>query len=72
MNNTKYTEKEIEWAINELKKKHPERANREQAISLLDTLKGLPSSVGTRGVVWNPLLESIFRLYQKLRNLNPE
>lgn len=45
MNNTKYTEKEIEWAINELKKKHPERATREQAISLLDTLKELPKIV---------------------------
>lgn len=45
MNETKYTEKEIEWAINELKKKHPERATREQAISLLDTLKGLPKFV---------------------------
>lgn len=45
MTDTKYTEKEIEWAINELKKKHPERATREQAISLLDTLKGLPKIV---------------------------
>ena len=45
MSNTKYTEKEIEWAIEELKKKHPERANREQAISLLDTLKGLSKIV---------------------------
>lgn len=45
MSNTKYTEKEIEWAMNELKKKHPERATREQAISLLDTLKGLPKIV---------------------------
>lgn len=45
MNNAKYTEKEIEWAIEELKKKHPERANREQAISLLDTLGGLPKIV---------------------------
>lgn len=45
MSETKYTEKEIEWAINELKKKHPERATREQAISLLDTLKGLPKFV---------------------------
>lgn len=42
---SKYTEKEIEWAIEELKKKHPERATREQAISLLDTLKGLPRFV---------------------------
>lgn len=45
MSNIKYTEKEIEWAIEELKKKHPERATREQAISLLDTLKGLPKFV---------------------------
>lgn len=45
MTNTKYTEEEIEWAIEELKKKHPERANREQAISLLDTLKELPKIV---------------------------
>ena len=28
-----------------LRKKHPERANREQAISLLDTLKELPKFV---------------------------
>ncbi len=45
MDKTKYTEKEITWAIEELKKKHPERANREQAISLLDTFKGLPKIV---------------------------
>jgi hypothetical protein len=45
MNDAKYTEKEIEWAIEELKKKHPERANREQAISLLDALGGLPKIV---------------------------
>lgn len=45
MSNTKYTGKEIEWAIEELKKKHPEKATREQAISLLDTLKGLPKFV---------------------------
>ncbi len=37
MSESKYTEKEINWAINELKKKHPERANREQAIKFLDT-----------------------------------
>ncbi len=37
MTDTKYTEEEIKWAINELKKKHPERANRDQAIKLLDT-----------------------------------
>ncbi len=45
MNDSKYTEKEIEWAVEELKKKHPERANREQAIKLLDTLKGLTNIV---------------------------
>ncbi len=45
MSDLKYTEKEIEWAIEELKKKHPERANREQAIKLLDTLKGLTNIV---------------------------
>lgn len=45
MSDTKYTEKEIEWAINELKKKHPEKATREQAISLLDALKELPKLV---------------------------
>lgn len=45
MNDTKYTEKEIEWAINELKKKHPERATQEQAISLLKALKGLSKIV---------------------------
>ena len=45
MSETKYTEKEIEWAINELKKKHPERDTREQGISLLDTLKRLPKIV---------------------------
>lgn len=45
MNDTKYTEEEIEWAINELKKKHPEKATRKQAISLLDTLKKLPKIV---------------------------
>jgi len=45
MKTSEYTEKEIEWAIEKLKKKHPERANREQAISLLNTLKGLPKIV---------------------------
>jgi len=39
MSNNKYSEQEIEYAINELKKKHPERATREQAIRLLDTFK---------------------------------
>ncbi len=42
MSNTKYTEDEFQWAIEELKKKHPERATREQAISLLDSLGELP------------------------------
>ena len=45
MSDTKYTEKEIEWAINELKKTHPKRATGDQAISLLDTLKNLPKIV---------------------------
>lgn len=45
MNETKYTEKEIGWAIEELKKKHPERADREQAIKLLDTMRGLTGIV---------------------------
>lgn len=41
MSDSKYTEKEINWAINEIKKKHPEKATREQAISYLDTLSKL-------------------------------
>jgi hypothetical protein len=41
MNNSKYTEKEISWAINELKKKYPERANKEMAVQYLDTLGSL-------------------------------
>lgn len=45
MSKQNYTEEEIEWAINELKKKHPERANREQAIKLLDTMQGLTEIV---------------------------
>lgn len=45
MSDTKYTEAEINWALNELKKKHPERANREQAIKLLDTMKSLAGVV---------------------------
>ncbi len=45
MSENKYTEKEIEWALSELKKKHPERANREQAIKLLDTMKGFTNIV---------------------------
>ena len=45
MSDTKYTEEEINRAIEELKKKRPERANREQAIKLLDTMKGLTGIV---------------------------
>lgn len=48
MSDTKYSEKDIQWAINELKKKHPERANREQAIKFLDTyrrLAGIPVNI---------------------------
>lgn len=41
MNNSKYTEKEISWAISELKKKYPERANKEMAIQYLNTLGSL-------------------------------
>lgn len=48
MSNEKYTEKEIQWAIQELKKKHPERADREHAIKLLDTMKGFSSMVVKR------------------------
>lgn len=45
MSKSKYTEEEIEWAINELKKKHPERASREGAIKLLDTMRGFTNIV---------------------------
>ena len=45
MNDSKYTEKEIKRAIGELKKKHPEKANREQAIKLLDTMRGFANIV---------------------------
>ncbi|HSD98607.1 MAG TPA: hypothetical protein VLB73_02835 [Patescibacteria group bacterium] len=45
MSDTKYTEEEIQWAIQELKKKHPERADREHAIKLLDTMKGFGTLV---------------------------
>lgn len=45
MDDSRYTEKEIKWAIEELKKKHPEKATREQAIKLLDTLRGLTNIV---------------------------
>lgn len=39
MADSKYTEEEIQWAISKLKEKHPERANRKQAIKFLDTMK---------------------------------
>lgn len=45
MDDQKYTEEEINWAIEQLKEKHPERANRNQAIQFLDTFKnfmGIP------------------------------
>jgi len=45
MSDSKYTEKEINWALNKLKEKHPERANREQAIKLLDSLGSLAGIV---------------------------
>ncbi len=45
MSDTTYTEEEINWALNELKKKHPERANREQAIKLLDTTRSFSNIV---------------------------
>lgn len=45
MSDTKYTEEEINRAIEELKKKHPERDNREQAIKLLDTMQSLTGIV---------------------------
>ncbi len=45
MSDTKYTEDQIEWALNELRKKHPERATREQAIKLLDTFGELGNFV---------------------------
>ena len=45
MSDTKYTEEEISRAIEELKKKHPECANREQAIKLLDTMQSLTGIV---------------------------
>ena len=45
MKDTKYTEEQIEWALEELRKKDPKWATKEQAISLLDTLKGLPKIV---------------------------
>jgi hypothetical protein len=48
MNETKYTQKEIAWAIEELNKKHPEKAEREQAISLLDSLGELSKFVTTK------------------------
>lgn len=45
MDDTKYTEDDIKWAINELKKKHPERATREQAIKFLDTFGKLGKNI---------------------------
>lgn len=45
MNDSKYTDKEIKWAIGELKKKHPEKANKDQAIKLLDTMRGFANIV---------------------------
>jgi hypothetical protein len=45
MNEAKYTEKEIAWAMDKLKEKHPERANREQAIKFLDSLGSLAGIV---------------------------
>lgn len=64
MSNSKYTEKEIEWAINELKKKHPERANREQAIKFLDTFGRLG------GIIAKTLItdKKSGRLKQKMKN----
>lgn len=37
MSKRAYTEEEIEWAIKQLKKKSPERADRDHAIKLLNT-----------------------------------
>lgn len=48
MSNEKYTDEEIQWAIQELKKKHPERADRKHAIKLLDIMKGFSSMVVKR------------------------
>ena len=45
MSGTKYTEDEINWAIEELRKKDPKWATREQAIKLLDTFGQLGNSV---------------------------
>jgi len=45
MSDSKYTEKEINWALNKLKEKHPERANREQATKLLASLGSLAGIV---------------------------
>ncbi len=39
MTNASYTEKEIEWAKTELRKKGVENPTQEQAIKLLDTFK---------------------------------
>jgi len=45
MNDTKYTEEEIEWALGELRKKDPKWATKEQAIKLLDKFGELGNSV---------------------------
>ena len=42
---TQIAMKAVTPAIEELKKKHPERANREQAIKLLDTMQSLTGIV---------------------------
>ena len=39
MSDTKYTEKEIEWALSKLREKDSNRATRENAIKLLDKFK---------------------------------
>jgi hypothetical protein len=61
MSDSKYTEKEINWALNKLKEKHPERANREQAIKLLDSLGDFT------GIVVNKIVED-----KKSGKLKPE
>lgn len=45
MRETKYTEEEINWAIDKLNKKHPEKATKEQAIKLLNTMRGFTDIV---------------------------
>lgn len=61
MSDSKYTEKEINWALNKLKEKHPERANREQAIKLLNSLGSLA------GIVVNKVEED-----KRSGKLNPD